>query len=205
MRRFAVLVSNPPRMFSRTLAAAIVIPLALWSLSVSAETRFEVNPAQSAVHFSLADTLHSFGGVFQIASANFEFSRKSDQMGGKIIVEAASGNSGSSARDHKMKKEELKAKEYPNIVFVPKSYSGKIAASGSSQIQVSGTFTLLNQPHALTVPMTVNINGNHCTATGTFEVPYVKWGLKNPSMFMIRMQKHVKIDLRLVGQLSPSK
>ena len=174
------------------------------AISASAQTQFDVNPAQSTVHFGLADTLHAFGGVFKITSADFTFSRKTDKMGGEIIVAAASGNSGTAARDRKMKKEELKAKQYPNITFQPSSFTGQIPASGTGQIKVSGTFTLLGKPHPLTVPMDVTVSGSNCTATGTFEVPYIQWGLKNPSMLFIHMQKQVKIDLKLVGQLKPA-
>lgn len=172
--------------------------------SASAQTQFEVNPSQSTVHFGLADTLHAFGGVFQISSANFSFDRKTGKMSGEIIVAAASGNSGTAARDRKMKKEELKVKKYPDITFQPASFTGEIPASGTGQIKVSGTFTLLGKPHPLTVPMTVVVSGTDCTATGTFEVPYIEWGLKDPSMLFIHMQKQVKIDLKLVGQLKPA-
>jgi len=36
----------------------------------------------------------------------------------------------------------------------------------------------------------------------TFPVPYVAWGLKDPSFMMFKVAKEVGIDLTLMGQLS---
>lgn len=124
-------------------------------------------------------------------------------MKGKIVVDAETGDSGSKARDKRMKNEELHSKDFPTITFEPKSYTGDLASSGSSQIQVSGVFTLVGQPHAITVPITVQRNGNRSTATGHFDVPYIAWRLKDPSMFLVKMQKQVRIDLNLTGQIVP--
>lgn len=185
-------------------AVSVMAVILLFAGTAQAQDQFAVDPAQSTVHFSLSDTLHSFGGTFHITSGDISFDRKTGKMDGKIVVAAASGDSGSQARDKRMKKDELKAKNFPDISFQPSSFTGTLADSGSSQIQVSGTFTLLGKPHPLTVPMTVQMDGTHCTTTGTFTVPYVAWGLKDPSMFLVKMQKQVKIDLTLKGQIQPS-
>jgi hypothetical protein len=39
-------------------------------------------------------------------------------------------------------------------------------------------------------------------ATTRFSVPYVKWGLKNPSTFILRVSDSVDIDIRASGQLT---
>jgi hypothetical protein len=85
---------------------------------------------------------------------------------------------------------------------VPKSYTGTIAPSGDSTIQVSGVFTLHGAAHDLTLPMQIHIDGANLTAKGSFIVPYVQWGLKDPSIFILKVAKEVGIDLTLVGKLS---
>jgi hypothetical protein len=50
--------------------------------------------------------------------------------------------------------------------------------------------------------MEVHLEGSKATAKARFVVPYVQWGLKNPSFLMWKAENDVAIDLDLVGQLS---
>jgi hypothetical protein len=50
--------------------------------------------------------------------------------------------------------------------------------------------------------MQIHIEGENCTAKTHFIIPYVKWGLKDPSTFLLRVSKEVEINITLVGQLS---
>ena len=86
--------------------------------------------------------------------------------------------------------------------FVPSSYQGTIASSGDSTIQISGVFTLHGTPHDITVPMQIRVDGAAMTAKGQFTVPYVKWGLKDPSVFILKVAKEVDINLTLNGRLT---
>ncbi len=52
--------------------------------------------------------------------------------------------------------------------------------------------------------MQVHIDGTSVTAKGSFIVPYVKWGLKDPSIMILKVAKEVHIDLDLAGTLSPA-
>ena len=68
-------------------------------------------------------------------------------MSGSIVVLAGSGKTGNDSRDKKMNKDILKVDQYTTVSFAPKTYTGTIAPSGDSTIQVSGVFTLLGTPH----------------------------------------------------------
>jgi polyisoprenoid-binding protein YceI len=98
----------------------------------------------------------------------------------------------------------LDVAHFAEISFVPKSYQGTIAATGDSTIQVTGVFTLHGAPHDLTVPMQIHTDGASLMAKTHFTVPYVKWGLKDPSIFILKVAKDVDIDITLVGRLSSS-
>ena len=69
-------------------------------------------------------------------------------------------------------------------------------------IQVTGVLTLLGTPHEIAILMQIHIEGSSCTAKGHFEIPYVQWGLKDPSFMVWKAEKVVDIDLTLVGGLS---
>jgi polyisoprenoid-binding protein YceI len=123
-------------------------------------------------------------------------------MSGSVVVLADSGKTGNDSRDKKMNKDILKVDQFATVSFAPKAYSGTIADSGDSTIQVSGVFTLLGTGHDLTISMQIHIDGSKATARAKFVVPYVQWGLKNPSFLIWKAENDVAIDLSLIGQIS---
>jgi hypothetical protein len=87
-----------------------------------------------------------------------------------------------------------------DVSFVPQNYQGTNAPPDDSTIQVTGTFKLDGPPHDRTDPTQIHINLTNCIAKAHFIVPYVKWGLKKPSVFILKVAQEV--DLTLVGHLS---
>ena len=185
----------------------LLAPTLLFALSPFAfaqQQTFTVNPAQSQIAFTLGDVLHSVHGTFHVQSGTIQFDRNPQAISGSIAVAAGSGDSGNASRDHKMTKDILDAPQFTVASFSPHSYQGAIAASGDSTLQVSGIFTLHGTPHPITVPMQIHIEGESCTAKTHFIVPYVQWGLKDPSNFLLHVAKEVDIDVTLAGQVSSS-
>jgi len=163
---------------------------------------FVINPDTSEVKITLKTTHELVNGTFHIQSGSVEFDRGAPKMSGSIVVLAGSGKTGNDSRDKKMNKDILEVERYANVSFEPKSYSGAIAPSGDSTIQVTGIFTLLGTGHEITVPMQVHLEGTGATARTHFLVPYVQWGLKNPSFLIWKADNDVAIDLFLTGRLS---
>ena len=163
---------------------------------------FAVNSDASEVKIKLNTTHELVNGTFHIQSGSINFDRTSSHISGIVIVAAGSGKTGNDSRDKKMNKDILKVDELATVSFEPKTHTGTIAASGDSTIQVSGVFTLLGTPHDLTIPMQIRIDGSRATARAQFVVPYVQWGLKDPSFLFWKAENDVTIDLNLVGQIS---
>lgn len=185
-----------------SLAAAACLFFA--ATAARAQTQYQINPAKSKVLFNLGG-FHEVNGIFRVTSGQITFHKTTEKMNGKVVVSAASGNSGDSARDKVMRKHELHVKKFPQITFAPTEYTGTLKPSGTSTLQVHGTFTLIGKPHEIVVPMTVQIHGNQCTAKGTFTLPYVTWGMKQPSMMFLKEAKDVKIEVTFQGTLSKGK
>jgi hypothetical protein len=186
MKSFAVLA------FAVTLAPA----------ALAQNQTFAVNSDASEVKITLNTTHEVVNGTFHIQSGSIEFDRSSPKMSGAVVILTGSGKTGNDSRDKKMNKDILKVNEYASVSFAPKTYTGTIAPSGDSTIQVSGVFTLLGNPHDLTISMQIHIDGSKATARAHFVVPYVQWGLKNPSFLIWKAENDVAIDLNLVGQIS---
>jgi polyisoprenoid-binding protein YceI len=177
--------------------AAMLAPAAL-----AQHQTFVVNPDASEVKMTLKTTHEVVNGTFRVQSGSIEFDRSTQKMSGSVIVLAGSGKTGNGSRDKKMNKDILEVERHAAVSFEPKTYSGAIASSGDSTIQVTGIFTLLGMPHEITVPMVVHLDGTSTTAKAHFVVPYVQWGLKNPSFMIWKADSNVSIDLKLVGTTS---
>ena len=177
--------------------AAVLAPAA-----VAQHQTFVVNPDASEVKITLNTTHEVVNGTFHVQSGSIEFDPSASKMSGSVVVLAGSGKTGNDSRDKKMNKDILKVEQYATVSFEPKTYTGAIARSGDSAIQVTGIFTLLGTPHQITIPIFVRLEGTTATAKAHFVVPYIQWGLKDPSFMFWKADKDVAIDLFLAGRLS---
>jgi polyisoprenoid-binding protein YceI len=182
--------------------AVLALAVILSPAALAQHQTFAVNPDASEVKMKLNTTHEVVNGTFHIQSGSIEFDRGNPKMSGSVAVLAGSGKTGNDSRDKKMNKDILNVDQYTTISFAPKTYTGTIAPRGDSTIQVSGVFTLLGNPHDLTIPMQIHMDGSKATAKAQFIVPYVQWGLKNPSFLFWKAENDVTIDLDLVGQVS---
>lgn len=183
-------------------AFGVVLVLLCCQQSFAQNETFTADPARSTVAFTLADVLHTVHGTFQLQSGAARFDPATGQMSGLLTVAAGSGNSGDKTRDNRMTKEYLDAPHFALATFAPKHFDGTIAASGDSTIQVAGTFTLRGAPHEIVVPMQLHIEGTACKATTHFRIPYVDWGIKDPSVAFIRVNKYVDMDIAMTGTIA---
>jgi polyisoprenoid-binding protein YceI len=170
--------------------------------AIAQRQTFVVNPDASEVKMTLKTTHEIVNGTFHVQSGSIEFERGGPKMSGSVVVLAGSGKTGNGSRDKKMNKDILQVEQHASVSFEPKSYAGTLAGSGDSTIQVTGIFTLLGTPHEITVPMLVHLEGTGATVKAHFVVPYVQWGLKDPSFLIWKAEHEVAIDLSLSGQVS---
>jgi polyisoprenoid-binding protein YceI len=177
--------------------AVLLVPDAL-----AQQQTFIANLDASDVKITLKTTHEVVNGTFQIQSGSLAFDQGAAKMSGSVVVLAGSGKTGNGSRDKKMNKDILEVEQHATVSFEPRSYTGVIASSGDSTIQVSGIFTLLGTPHEITIPILVHREGATATAKAHFVVPYIQWGLKDPSFLFWKADKDVAIDLFLNGRLS---
>ncbi|MGD0630988.1 MAG: YceI family protein [Terracidiphilus sp.] len=190
----------------KNMATSLIVPLSIFFVpaAFAQYQTFAINPDSSQVAFSLAGTGHHVNGTFHVQSGRVDFDPAATKISGSVVVAAGSGTSGETSRDKKMNSDVLDVAHYSEVTFEPKSYQGTIAAAGDSTISVKGTFTLHGTAHELTAPMQIHIDGTGLTAKTHFTVPYVQWGLKDPSIFILKVAKEVDIDLTLTGRVSAS-
>jgi polyisoprenoid-binding protein YceI len=177
-------------------AALIVTPA-----SRAQESIVQLDPAQTKIEYSLSGTMHTVHGKFALKSSTVRFDPSSGTIGGTIVVDATSGESGNGGRDARMHREILESAKYPEIVFTPTQVTGAVAAEGSSKVQVTGRFRLHGQDHEVTLPIEITAEGKNLQVVTHIDIPYVQWGLKNPSNFFLRVSDKVAIDIHATGRV----
>ncbi len=183
----------------RTLLAVIFL---LTGSGVAQEAVLELDPSLTQIGFTLGDILHTVHGTFRLKYGTINFNPVTGQASGSVVVDATSGQSGSRGRDNKMHKDILESRQYPEITLSPLKVQGHIASQGDSEIQIQGVFRIHGADHEITLKAHINISGEKLTGNAHFSIPYVQWGLRNPSTFILRVNDTVGIDLHVAGNLS---
>jgi len=192
-RRLAVLSCAP------ILLATALLP-ALSAQTPAKTLTVRLDPAQTEIHWTLGDVLHTVRGTFALKSGTITFDPASGHADGAVIVDLDSGNSGNATRDRLMKQNILQTARYPQAIFHPQKFAGLLHPGADQTITVDGTLTVHGEDHPSELVMTVTaLSANHATATTRFVVPYVAWGMKDPSTFVLRVEKQVTVDVTAQG------
>lgn len=196
-------ISNNHRLRAALIPTTVCLALSLPIRGLAQEALLEFDPTQTQIRFTLGDVLHTVHGMFRLKHGTITFNPLNGQTSGLVVVDATSGQSGSNGRDNKMHKSVLESKDYPEITFAPHRILGQIALQGDSQVEIPGVLTVHGGAHEITLKSHVHIAGNQLIADIHFSIPYAKWGLHNPSTFILRVNDTVDLDLHAVGHVSP--
>lgn len=168
----------------------------------AAESKLHLAPETTEVRWTLGDVLHTVHGTFKLRRGEIVFDAESGKASGEVVVDAASGESGSGARDGRMHKNVLESAKYPDISFTPDRIEGKVDLAAVSNVKLHGTFHIHGAAHEISVPVKVTASGERLDVELQFAVPYVEWGMKDPSTFILKVNKSVEIDVHATGRVS---
>lgn len=184
----------------RNLAGAIALCI---SFSLQAQQlRVDFDPAKSQIHWTLTGNVHTVHGSFALKQGHLIFDPSTGSISGDLVVDAASGASGNSARDKRMHKDILESDRFQEIRFVPAKVDGKLSLSGPSTVRVSGNFFIHGAAHSITIPLTLSLTDRTVSGTGQFSIPYVDWGMKDPSNFLFKVDKSVEVEVVASGTIA---
>jgi len=172
-------------------------------LAASAETAVELDPAKTEISFTLHDMIHKVHGSFQLKRGSLHFDQDNGKAWGEIVIDVPSGESGSRFRDRKMHKEILESGKYPEAIFTPDSVQGKLEAQGQSTLDVHGVLKLHGTDHELTLHFLVDGGAGQYTGSTNFSIPYVEWGMRNPSNFLLRVDSIVAVNIVVTASAHP--
>jgi polyisoprenoid-binding protein YceI len=186
--------------FSHFVVLACIL-LALHPTLHAQDCFVDLDPNTTKIEFTLDATLHTVHGSFKLKSGAIRFDPSTGSASGAIVIDALSGESGNGSRDHRMHREVLESGTFSEIVFTPKQVKGALAAEGASHLEVAGQLRLLGRDHDLTLALNAQSSNGQLQLTTQALIPYVQWGLKNPSTFILRVSDKLAIDVRASGHL----
>jgi polyisoprenoid-binding protein YceI len=179
--------------------------LLAWSLSATPasarESTVRFDPAQTDIRWTLGALLHTVHGTFKLKGGLLTSDSTTGLARGAFTVDLTTGNSGDDARDRTMQQQVLESVEYPLASFTTDAVHVDETSRSIQQIATTGTFSIHGRDHPIPVKGTLQIAGNQVTVTAHFQVPYVEWGLHDPSTFILRVAKVVDVDVTLRGTL----
>lgn len=177
--------------------ALIAVAIPAWS----ADYHLELKPDKTKVQFVLTDPLHTVHGTFGLKHGEIDFNPDTGKASGQVVVDVTSGESGSEARDSRMHANVLESKKFPEATFVPDHVDGALSLTGTSNVKVHGMFTVHGAAHEMTMDVQTSVDPGQSGpalihATMGFDIPYVAWGMKDPSNFLLHVGKsvHMTID-----------
>jgi len=174
-------------------AAGIALPAA------AAELEVHLPPESTVITFELKATMHTVHGSAKLERGDFTIDTDSGAASGSAVVAAASADTGNKKRDKKMHAKVLLSAEQPRIAIRAERIEGDLALAGTSEIVLVGVMELIGADHPIRVPMTVTVEGDAATVDASFTVPYVEWGLDDPSTFVLRVAKEVPVTIHAEG------
>ena len=181
---FLSAIAAPPRPSLQTATAGVQLVL---------------DPDRSKVHYTVDSTLHTVHGTFNVKSGTISFDPATGKASGEIVVYATSGDSGNTSRDERMHKEILETKKYPDATFRPTQIEGAVALAGPSDVKVRGIINLHGQDHETVALVHADMTTDHWQGWAKFDVPYIQWGIKDPSNWLLKVKPVVNIELDMAG------
>ena len=163
---------------------------------------FELDPKATTVEFTFGATFHTVDGSLRAKQGTLRIDSETGQASGWIVLDATSAQTGNSRRDRKMHEKILESRRFPDVVFDVQRVTGKINLTGRSELQLQGILDFHGDRHSLALPVVASSDGHRVTATGSLVIPYVDWGLRDPSFFLLRVEKEVRVTVKAVGHLS---
>ncbi len=162
----------------------------------------ELDPSKTLIEFRLPGALHTTHGTFKLERGTIIADPATGKAGGSIVVDARSGDTGIGARDNDMRESVLEAQRYPEITFDPQHFTYELWRGGQFQATMQGVLALHGGRHDVALTAQGQLVGDNLTATAHFSVPYVDWGLKDPSVLFLTVAKQVDIDIATAGRIT---
>ncbi len=159
-----------------------------------------LDPEASKVSFHLGASLHDVEGLLLLESGELRFDLESGIASGEIVIDATRTETGNGKRDRAMHKKVLESEAFPRIVFHLRrvSRSGP-PTDGVLKLDLQGVVAIHGGEHEVSMAAEVKLEGDRVEGSATLTVPYVAWGMHDPSLLFLRVAKEVEVTIEATG------
>jgi len=178
-------------------AVAALAPVAAYS----EELVLTLAPEKTSATFRVTATVLDIDGVLPVGPGQIRFDSATGVASGQITIDLRGTKTGSRLRDWEMHRRVLETERYPLVVFRLDRMLGTLAPSGTSDLVLAGIVTMHGAAHAMVVPVRATVSGDTVSAEAVFEIPYVVWGLRDPSLLFLRVAPVAVVTVKARGDL----
>jgi polyisoprenoid-binding protein YceI len=160
------------------------------------------SPERTRVEFTLGATLHEVHGTLKLLRGELRFDESSQQASGSLVLDARSAQTGNSRRDRDMHAEVLESEKYPEIVFEAERLELTRQAADRGEAVLHGRMRIHGDEHGLAIPAHIERGDDDAIRVrAEFRVPYVAWGMRDVSNFVLHVEPEVAVRVDATAQL----
>lgn len=164
--------------------------------------RLFLDPEATEITFTLGARLHTVRGRFALASGEITFDPETGAAAGEIRVDARSGDTDIDRRDRVMHEEVLDSAGHPLLVLQPERVEVLRRDADALAGTLFGRFVVRGASHPIAVLFAGTRSAERAELTARFDVPWVAWGLPDPSNALLSVQKTLAVSVSARGTLA---
>ena len=96
----------------------------------------------------------------------------------------------------------LESGRHPRIIYRAKRLRVLRRDTASADVELEGVLEMHGQRHPLVLPARLAARGGRIAIETSFRVPYVEWGMQDPSTLFLRVDRFVDVRVRSEGTIA---
>jgi polyisoprenoid-binding protein YceI len=181
---------------------AALVALALAAPAAAEPFRLVLDPAATEIRFTLGARLHTVRGRFALAAGEIAFDPETREAAGEIRVDARSGDTGIDRRDRVMHEEVLDSARHPLLALRAERIVVSERGADTLTGRLFGRFEVRGVSHPLALDFEGAREGERATVRVRFDVPWVAWGLPDPSNALLAVDDVLSVEVEASGSLA---
>ncbi len=180
----------------------VIAAVVLAPFGVTAEERvLTLQPERTRVTFTVRATIHDVDGELALDSGQIRFDPDTGEASGEVTLDLRRAQTGNRLRDREMRQNVFETERFPLVVFRPSRIHGTLLPSTVSDIVLVGVVVMHGTEHSFSLPVKVRLHGESVSAEAVFDIPYVAWGMRNPSLVLLRVAPAAAVTVKTEASL----